>query len=133
MRRSWALFGLLFTVGCSAFGWGGRELKPGSDAAAWVEPDQRTVLISTLGGACEESAKVKVQETSETVEIRVTVRSSDGPCVMVGIPRAYKVVLREALGSRKLVGGDAVEYPRAEQRPVEGSAEYKIPVEVEYD
>ncbi|WP_344243814.1 hypothetical protein [Actinocorallia libanotica] len=123
----------MFTVGCSAFGWGGRELRPGPDVAAWVEPDQRTVLISALGGACEESAKVKVRETPDTVEITVIVRSSDGTCILIGIPRAYKVVLREVLGSRKIVDGDAVEYPRAGERPVEGSAEYEIPVTVEYD
>ena len=133
MKRSWALLGLLFAAGCSAFGGTGRELGPGGDssASAWIESDQRTVLIYETGGACDESAEVKVRETPEVVEIAVTIHSSDGECIMLGVPRTYEAVLREPLGSRRLVSGNGIEYPRAAYKPPNHSGEYKIPVTVE--
>lgn len=104
---------------------------------AWVSPDQRTVLIRSIGGDCDNEVKVKVRESPDTVKIAITVRAASGPCTLAGNVRGYKVVLHQPLRNRKLVDIDDVTYDRTNVRPVQRSGadldSAPVPMAVEYE
>lgn len=121
-------------------GYGERiEARPkyGDPPAVWVGPDQRTVLIRSTGGACDNYVRIRVQERPHTVKIAITVRPFGGrpACPAIAFSRGYKVVLNEPLRNRKLIAIDDVAYDRISERPAERSEAFnrKVPVIVEFE
>ena len=115
------------------------KVEAGSDlgvrAAAWIEPDQRTVLISNPVGACDKHVRVKVREAADTVKIAITVTRYTGMCKAIAYHHGYKITLHSPLGDRKLIGIDDVPYDRTDERPIEGSRSEnrEIPVKVNFE
>jgi hypothetical protein len=102
------------------------------DARARVSGDQRSIQITATGGACDESAEVRVSETARKVVIVLRVASNDGPCTSEAIGRSFPVDLQQPLGDRALVGGNGHAYPRLEGRP-DKTAQLDIPVRISRD
>jgi hypothetical protein len=147
LKRCLALTGmvvLLMTAGWCTFGRHAEieytEYKveagsPGIRPAAWIDRDQRTVMISCYGGDLDMRVQVKVRETADTVKIAITVRESTGLSDLVAYGRGYKITLHSPLGSRKLIGIDDVPYDRTGERPVERAraGDQEIPVKIGYE
>lgn len=62
-----------------------------------------TVMLGVHHGACDSGPRVRVKESAERVELRVSTYVTSGPCQAVGYYTRVEVRLDEPLGMRELV------------------------------
>ena len=70
---------------------------------ATVRPDDRTIVVGGVHGACDTVLEPEVTETPTEVRIAVPLHVEEGPCTSVGLFLREQVTLREPLGPRQLV------------------------------
>ncbi|MCE7081527.1 hypothetical protein [Streptomyces sp. ST2-7A] len=100
----------------SAGGGGDRSGDPmaGAPHVSADPKDPRSLIHRHWWGVCGEY-RILVEETPESVTLRVEAEPSDDPeavCVMIAVPVADRVPLEEPLGDRVVFDGEGRELPR---------------------
>ncbi|MBE7323148.1 hypothetical protein IEQ44_00595 [Nocardioides sp. Y6] len=78
-----------------------------SQATPWgkVEAEGRHVVVHYVGGECDRSASLHVEEGPREVVLTVEVVGWALSCSDVGVPRTLRATLDEPLGDREVVDG----------------------------
>ncbi|GAA3199541.1 hypothetical protein [Actinocorallia longicatena] len=120
--------GLILIGGAYAVSASGEWSAPMRDARVWVDADQRTLLVSGTGSACDTDADLRLTETAVAVRIEITRHGTEQDCQAVGFVRTFKITLRGPLGTRRVAGFNDLDLVRLDQRPDERTN--AIPVKV---
>ncbi|KAB2344479.1 hypothetical protein [Actinomadura rudentiformis] len=108
--------------------------EEGNDGArAWVSADQRHIELMAPGGACDQSAEIRVSETAPRVRVALRVTTKKGNCIALLVSRSFRVDLKKPLGHRALVGANGAAYPRLNAPPWPGKPKSEIPTKVIHD
>lgn len=138
MKKALLVLAVMLTASCGLFDDSyTKEINAGDTATdgprAWVSEDQRHIEIAAPGGACDESAELRVTETSKWVRVVLRVTTKKGDCIALLVGRSFEVELKTPLGNRRLVGANGSAYPRLNERPWSGKPKDDIPTKVIHD
>ncbi|GGD19377.1 hypothetical protein GCM10007231_18150 [Nocardioides daphniae] len=78
-----------------------------SEPTPWgeVEVDGNRVSVRYVGGECDRSARLDVEETDTEVVLTVQVKRGSLSCSDVGVPRTVRARLEAPVGDREVVDG----------------------------